>query len=101
MSDYRIAILPGDGTGREVALEARKIPDTISQNTNIGFEITEIACGGQNYQQTGEEWAEGSFECKAECVVYCGFLECGVETCQARRCSLVVGLETKPFHTGA
>ena len=67
MSDYRIAILPGDGTGREVALEARKILDTISQNTNVGFELTEIACGGQNYQETGEEWAEGSFEfCRDE-----------------------------------
>ena len=42
MSDFRIAILPGDGTGREVALEAQKILDTISQNTNLGFELTEI-----------------------------------------------------------
>ena len=67
MSDFSIAILPGDGTGREVALEAQKILDTISQNTNIGFEMTEIACGGQNYQETGEEWAEGSFEfCRDE-----------------------------------
>ena len=67
MSDYRIAILPGDGTGREVALEAQKILNTISDNTNIGFDITEIACGGQNYKQTGEEWADGSFEfCRDE-----------------------------------
>ena len=29
--------------------------------------MTEIACGGQNYQETGEEWAEGSFEfCRDE-----------------------------------
>ena len=49
MSDFRIAILPGDGTGREVALEAQKILNTISQNTNLGFELTEIECGGQNY----------------------------------------------------
>ena len=67
MSDYSIAILPGDGTGREVALEAQKILETIVQNTNIGFEFTEIACGGQNYKETGEEWAEGSFEfCRDE-----------------------------------
>ena len=67
MSDFRIAILPGDGTGREVALEAQKILETISQNTNIGFDMTEIACGGQNFQETGEEWAEGSFEfCRDE-----------------------------------
>jgi 3-isopropylmalate dehydrogenase len=62
MSDYRIAILPGDGTGREVALEAQRILDTIEANTNIGFEQTVIPCGGKNYLDTGEEWAEGSFE---------------------------------------
>ena len=67
MSDYNIAILPGDGTGREVAVEAQKILETIVENTNIGFEFTEIPCGGQNYTETGEEWAEGSFEfCRDE-----------------------------------
>ena len=34
MADYRIGVLPGDGTGREVALEAQRILDTIEQNTN-------------------------------------------------------------------
>ena len=29
MSDHRIAILPGDGTGREVAIEAMRILDTV------------------------------------------------------------------------
>lgn len=62
MGDYRIAILPGDGTGREVAIEASKILNTISDNTNIGLDLTEIACGGQLYKETGQEWAEGSFE---------------------------------------
>ncbi len=67
MSDYRIAILPGDGTGREVALEASKILDTISDSTNYGFEQINIACGGQLYKETGKEWAEGSFElCRDE-----------------------------------
>ena len=67
MGDYRIAILPGDGTGREVAIEASKILNTISDNTNIGFDLTEIACGGQLYKETGQEWAEGSFEfCRDE-----------------------------------
>ena len=67
MSDYRIAILPGDGTGREVALEAAKILDTISSNTNFGFEKIDIPCGGQLYKETGQEWAEGSFElCRDE-----------------------------------
>ena len=74
MSDYRIAILPGDGTGREVALEAQRILDTIEANTNIGFEQTVIQCGGKNYLDTGEEWAEGSFEfCRDEAdAIYLG-----------------------------
>ena len=67
MSDYRVAILPGDGTGREVAIEAQKILQTIEQHTNTGFEQTVIPCGGQYYKETGKEWEEGSFEfCKDE-----------------------------------
>tara|TARA_B100000287_G_scaffold227742_1_gene214778 strand:- start:96 stop:1277 length:1182 start_codon:yes stop_codon:yes gene_type:complete len=67
MSDHRIAILPGDGTGREVAVEAMRILDTVQAHTNHGFEQTVIQCGGQHYKETGEEWAEGSFEfCRDE-----------------------------------
>jgi isocitrate/isopropylmalate dehydrogenase len=67
MSDYRVAILPGDGTGREVAVEAQKILQTIEQHTNTGFEQTVIPCGGEYYKETGKEWEEGSFEfCKDE-----------------------------------
>ena len=67
MSDYRIAILPGDGTGREVAVEAMRILDTIEANTNYGFENVLIPCGGKHYLDTGEEWAEGSFDfCRDE-----------------------------------
>ena len=74
MSDYRIAILPGDGTGREVALEAQRILDTIEANTNFDSEQTVIPCGGKNYLDTGEEWAEGSFEfCRDEAdAIYLG-----------------------------
>ena len=67
MSDHRIAILPGDGVGREVADEAKRILDTVQAHTNYGFEQVTIPCGGQNYKETGEEWAEGSFEfCRDE-----------------------------------
>ena len=62
MSDHVIAVLPGDGTGKEVAVEAQRILDTIQEHTNHGFEQTVIPCGGQHYLATGEEWAEGSFE---------------------------------------
>ncbi len=67
MGDHRITVLPGDGTGREVALEAQRILDTIQANTNHGFDQTVIPCGGQHYLSTGEEWAPGSFEfCRDE-----------------------------------
>ena len=67
MSDHRITVLPGDGTGREVALEAQRILDTIQEHSNHGFDQTVIPCGGEHYLATGEEWAEGSFDiCKNE-----------------------------------
>jgi len=67
MGEHRITVLPGDGTGREVALEAQRILDTIAANTNHVFEQTVIPCGGEHYLATGEEWAEGSFEfCRDE-----------------------------------
>ncbi len=74
MSDHRIAILPGDGTGREVAVEAMRILDTVQAHTNHGFEQVVIPCGGQHYKETGEEWAEGSFEfCRDEAdAIYLG-----------------------------
>jgi len=74
MSNNRIAILPGDGTGREVAIEAMRILDTVQAHTNHGFEQVVIPCGGQHYKETGEEWAEGSFEfCRDEAdAIYLG-----------------------------
>ena len=45
MSDHVIAVLPGDGTGKEVAIEAQRILDTIQEHTNHGFEQTVIQCG--------------------------------------------------------
>ena len=55
MSDHRITVLPGDGTGREVALEAQRILDTIQEHSNHGFTQTVIPCGGEHYKATGEE----------------------------------------------
>mgnify|MGYP006084809251 CR=1 FL=1 len=74
MSDHRIAVLPGDGTGREVAVEAMRILDTVQAHTNHGFEQVIIPCGGQHYKETGEEWAEGSFAfCRDEAdAIYLG-----------------------------
>ena len=67
MTDHRIAVLPGDGTGGEVIAAAEVVLDVIEATTNLGFERTHIPCGGKHYLDTGEEWPEGSFElCRDE-----------------------------------
>ena len=62
MSGYRLTVLPGDGTGREVIAEAMRIVEPLEANSPLSFDVTEIPCGGQYYLETGEEWPEGSFE---------------------------------------
>jgi 3-isopropylmalate dehydrogenase len=67
MVEHRITILPGDGTGREVVLEAQRVLDAISNNSNIGFEQEVIPCGGRHFLETGKVWTEGSYEfCRDE-----------------------------------
>tara|TARA_Y100001970_G_scaffold283152_1_gene397636 strand:- start:16448 stop:17662 length:1215 start_codon:yes stop_codon:yes gene_type:complete len=62
MPEYRVAVLPGDGTGKEVIREARRVMDVFEDLSPLSFDITEIPCGGQYYLETGLEWPEGSFE---------------------------------------
>ena len=67
MAPYRLALLPGDGTGREVMKEVKRILSTFHDSGAISLETTEIPCGGQHYLDTGEEWPSGSFEyCRDE-----------------------------------
>ena len=62
MTAYRLTVLPGDGTGREVITEAMRVIAVFEENSPSSFDITEIPCGGQYYLETGEEWPAGSFE---------------------------------------
>ena len=62
MTAYRLTVLPGDGTGREVIAEAMRVIAVFEENSPSSFDITEIPCGGQYYLETGEEWPAGSFE---------------------------------------
>jgi 3-isopropylmalate dehydrogenase len=62
MTAYRLTVLPGDGTGREVIAEAMRVLAVFEENSPSSFDITEIPCGGQYYLKTGEEWPAGSFE---------------------------------------
>ena len=62
MSAYRLTVLPGDGTGKEVSKEAQKILQVFQEYSPLDFDITEIPCGGEYYIETGKEWPDGSFE---------------------------------------
>ena len=67
MAPYRLTLLPGDGTGREVMEEVKRTLSVFQESGAISLEITEIPCGGQHYLDTGEEWPSGSFEfCRDE-----------------------------------
>jgi len=46
MSNYKIAVLAGDGIGPEVMVEARRVLDAVSSRFGIGFDFTEARVGG-------------------------------------------------------
>jgi hypothetical protein len=54
---YKIAVLPGDGVGREVVPEAVKALEA-AQESVAGFELVfeEHECGFEYYQDSGEPW---------------------------------------------
>ncbi|MDP6324687.1 MAG: isocitrate/isopropylmalate dehydrogenase family protein [Candidatus Thalassarchaeaceae archaeon] len=67
MTSYTLALLPGDGIGRDVMIEAEKILALVEQLTPLSLTVNKISCGGQHYLETGEEWPEGSFDfCRDE-----------------------------------
>lgn len=51
---YRIAVLPGDGTGPEVVREGLKVLAAASAKTGVKYELTEYDLGGERYLRTGE-----------------------------------------------
>ncbi|MFQ6089525.1 MAG: isocitrate/isopropylmalate dehydrogenase family protein [Candidatus Methanofastidiosia archaeon] len=58
---YKLAILPGDGTGREVMTQGLKVLDVISELEELSFEKKIFECGGEYYLKTGREWEEDAF----------------------------------------
>jgi 3-isopropylmalate dehydrogenase len=70
---YSIVLLPGDGTGIEVAAQALRVLDLVSRATGVTFDIQEIPCGGQYYLAHGRDWPEGSEQaCAAADVILLG-----------------------------
>jgi len=51
---YKIAVIPGDGTGPEVIAEGVKVLKAAGEKENINFSFTYFNWGGDNFLKTGE-----------------------------------------------
>ncbi len=56
---YRIAVIPGDGTGPEVVDEGLKVLAAAAQKTGVKYELTNYDLGGERYLRTEEILPEG------------------------------------------
>lgn len=54
MSSYRIAVVPGDGTGPEVVAEAEKVLAAAASAHGFELDSTHFDLGGDRYLRTGE-----------------------------------------------
>jgi 3-isopropylmalate dehydrogenase len=54
MKTYRVAVLPGDGTGPEVVVEAEKVLDAAASRFGFKLDKTSYDLGGERYKKTGE-----------------------------------------------
>jgi 3-isopropylmalate dehydrogenase len=57
---YKIAVVPGDGTGPEVVREGIKVLKSVAQKYNIQFNFTEYPFGGDYYLKKGEVLPAGA-----------------------------------------
>jgi len=54
MKNYKIALIPGDGTGPEVVREGVKVLDAAAQKFGFKYEAENFDFGGARYLRTGE-----------------------------------------------
>ncbi len=50
---YKIAVIPGDGTGPEVVAEGLKVLKAVSEKFNFKYELIHYHLGGDHYLKTG------------------------------------------------
>jgi 3-isopropylmalate dehydrogenase len=62
ISMYKIAIIPGDGTGPEVVQEGLKVLKAVSEKFNFAYETKTFDWGGERYIKTGETIPEGGID---------------------------------------
>ena len=59
---YKIAVMPGDGTGPEVTVEAVKVLKAAAGKFDFKVELTEFDFGGERYKRTGETLPDSAIE---------------------------------------
>jgi 3-isopropylmalate dehydrogenase len=59
---YKIAVMPGDGTGPEVTAEAVKVLKAAAGKFGFKVELTEFDFGGERYKRTGETLPDSGVE---------------------------------------
>jgi len=62
MATYKIAVMPGDGTGPEVTAEAVKVIKAAADKFNFKLDLTEFDFGGERYKRTGETLPDSGVE---------------------------------------
>ncbi|MBU4241065.1 MAG: 3-isopropylmalate dehydrogenase [Actinobacteria bacterium] len=59
---YRIAVIPGDGTGPEVVAEGLKVLEAAASSTGFSYDTTTFDFGGDRYLAKGETLPEGAVD---------------------------------------
>ncbi len=62
MTTYKIAVIPGDGTGPEVVTEGVKVLEAAASKFGFALDMTWYDYGGDRYLKTGEVLPEGAVE---------------------------------------
>ena len=62
MKVYKIAVMPGDGTGPEVTIEAVKVLKAAADKFDFKVDLTDFDFGGERYMKTGETLPDSAIE---------------------------------------
>jgi len=62
MATYKIAVIPGDGTGPEVIAEAVKVLRAAASKFKFKVDLTHFDFGGERYKRTGETLPDSAVE---------------------------------------
>ncbi len=72
-NSYKIAVMPGDGTGPEVVREGLKVLGAVASKFDFKLDYTDFDYGGDRYLRTGEILPEGAAdELKSFDAIYLG-----------------------------